>query len=65
VLLLRKWNLQGIFDTIAQRASSKASEYVWQKLRVGTVITAREGRILGLDESAEDLGRLMGCKRLR
>ena len=65
ILLLNRRDITGLFDVIAQRASLKASEYVWEKLRVGTVITAREGKILGLDRSAEDLGRLMGCAKLR
>lgn len=65
ILLLDRRDMPGLFDTIAERASQKAAAYVWRELRVGTVITAREGRILGHDRSAAELGRLMGCVKLR
>ncbi|MFZ5643973.1 MAG: cobalt-precorrin-5B (C(1))-methyltransferase CbiD [Bacillota bacterium] len=63
--VLEKSGVKGVFDTIAERASVRASEYVWDRIKVGTVITARDGRILGLDNNAVELGRLMGCKKLR
>lgn len=57
--------LNEVFDIIAERASLRAAQHVWEKMRVGTVLTARDGRILGIDRNAGDLGRLMGCTRLR
>lgn len=57
--------LSGVFDLLAERSSLRAAQHVWEKIRVGTVLTARDGRILGIDREAEELGRLMGCKKLR
>ncbi len=65
VRLLEEARLQGVFDHVAAVASSRAAEYVWGRVRVGTVITARDGRILGMDGTAEELGRMMRCKKLR
>ncbi|MFZ5632402.1 MAG: cobalt-precorrin-5B (C(1))-methyltransferase CbiD [Bacillota bacterium] len=65
VRLIEESGLDGVFDHIAARASRRAQEHVWGKLRVGTVLTARDGRILGMDETAGELGRLMGCGKLR
>lgn len=65
VKMLEKSQLQSVFDQIAAKASQRAAEYVWGKIRVGTVITDSGGRILGKDNTAEELGRLMGCVKLR
>jgi cobalt-precorrin-5B (C1)-methyltransferase len=65
ISLLENSGIRGVFEKIAERASLKARQFVWEKMRVGTVITAREGRILGMDDNAADLGRLMGCLKLR
>ncbi|MCL6610679.1 MAG: cobalt-precorrin-5B (C(1))-methyltransferase CbiD [Peptococcaceae bacterium] len=63
--LVRESGLDGVFDHIAAVASRRAQDHVWGRIRVATVITARDGGILGMDGAAEELGRLMGCKRLR
>lgn len=65
VKILEKSQMHSVFDQIAAKASQRADEYVWGKLRVGTVITDGGGRILGKDNAAEELGRLMGCVKLR
>lgn len=65
VKLLEDLGLQSVFESIASRASRRAEEYVWDRIRVGTVMTARDGRILGMDRSALELGRLMGCLKLK
>lgn len=63
--LIEESGISGIYDRIAAVASQKAQEHVWGRIRVGTVITARDGRILGADKMSEELGRLMGCRKLR
>ena len=65
VKLLESAGLQSVFENIAARASQRAEDYVWNKIKVGTVMTDRDGRILGMDRSALELGRLMGCVKLR
>lgn len=65
VKLLEDRGLHAVFENIAARASRRAEEYVWDRIRVGTVMTARDGRILGMDRSALELGELMGCIRLK
>ena len=65
VSMLEESKLELVFEQMAWAASQRATEYIWGKLQVGTVITDRHGRILGMDTTAEELGRLMGCKKLR
>ncbi len=63
--LMEKSGLGRVFDHLAAKSSRRAEEYIWGKIKVGTVITARDGRILGMDDGAEKMGGLMGCKKLR
>lgn len=65
VKLLEESHLREVFDHVAAAASLRAADHVWGRIRVGTVMTARDGRILGMDEAAGELGSLMGCKKLR
>lgn len=65
VRLIADSGLGGVFDHIAASAGRRASEHVWGKIRAGAVITARDGSILGIDREAGELGRSMGCKKLR
>lgn len=53
-----------LFNLLAERVSFKAMEYVKGSLKVGTVMLAMDGRILGLDQGARDIGRKMGCIKL-
>ena len=63
--LIEGAGLSAVFHRLASEASRRAADYVWGRLAVGSVITARDGRIIGLDSAAGELGRLMGCKKLR
>ncbi|MFZ5595638.1 MAG: cobalt-precorrin-5B (C(1))-methyltransferase CbiD [Bacillota bacterium] len=65
ISLIEGAGMSGLFDMVAERASLRAAEYIRNNMVVGTVITGREGRILGMDANAAGLGRIMGCAKLR
>lgn len=62
---LTEYGLKSVIDNIAELAGRKAEEYVWGKLKVGTVITAGDGGIIAADKTAEELGGLLLCRKLR
>ncbi|MGB9803544.1 MAG: cobalamin biosynthesis protein CbiD, partial [Desulfofundulus sp.] len=64
VELLAKHNLLSVYHKLADRASQRAMEYVQHRLKVGTVLLALDGRILGWDRQAEEIGRALGCHEL-
>lgn len=51
-----------VCDSIAVRASARAERYLFGKLRVGTVMVTLKGELLGLDESAGEIGRSLGWR---
>lgn len=53
-----------LFSLLAEKASLKAEERVRGTIKTGTVILAMDGRILGLDQAARDIGRALGCTKL-
>lgn len=50
--ILRKNNLIKVFDLIAERASSRAMEYVDRKMEIGTVLVSLRGEVVGKDHNA-------------
>lgn len=56
--------LDFLFNLLAEKASCKAMEYVKGTIKVGTVMLSMDGRILGMDQGAGEIGRKMGCTRL-
>lgn len=62
--VLQQHGLGDIFHHLARRASTRAEEFVHHRLRVGTVMLAMDGRVLGIDDSARDIGREIGCSGL-
>ena len=55
-------NCESVYNAIAERASRRAERYVFGELRVGTILTAFDGRILGIDQNARELGAAMNIK---
>ena len=51
--------LQRVYEVIAARASMRAQRYVFERLRVGTVLAALDGTILGMDRGAQQLGKCL------
>lgn len=48
--------LQAVYDILAARASCRSERHVFGKLRVGTVLLTLSGRVLGMDETAREIG---------
>ena len=53
VALIDDKGLQRVYNVIAARASTRAERYVFGRLKVGTVLAAFDGKILGLDDTAQ------------
>lgn len=47
---------------LAERASLRAERYLFQKLKVGTVMVTLAGELLGMDETAKEIGEGFGWK---
>ncbi len=62
---LRKSGMQRVVDSIAASAGKKAEEFTWGKLKVGTVIVAKNGEIISANKTALELGRQMLCRELK
>lgn len=52
--------LTNVYSLLAKRASIRATRYVFNDLKVGTVIVTLKGELLGMDEQAKDIGGQMG-----
>ena len=52
--------LARVYDVIAARASARSVRHVFGKLRVGTVLLAYDGRVLGMDDAAKEIGGRLG-----
>ena len=53
-----------LFSRLAEIASQKAGEHIKGSMKIGTVMLAMDGRVLGLDQAARDIGRALGCTKL-
>lgn len=58
--IIARYDLQCVYQTLAQRASARATRYVFGDLIVGTVIVTLQGDILGLDDTAREIGGSLG-----
>ena len=52
--------LAHVYETLAARASARSERHVFEKLRVGTVLLAYDGRVLGMDAAAREIGGRLG-----
>ena len=48
--------LQRVYSRLAAQASYRSERHVFGKLRVGTVLLTLAGRVLGMDETAREIG---------
>jgi len=58
--IIARYNLQSVYSTLANRASTRGAGYVFGDLIVGTVIVTLQGDILGLDDTAREIGGSLG-----
>ncbi len=58
--IIARYNLSGVYRLLAERASARAMRYVFGDLTVGTVIVTLKGDILGLDQTAREIGGHLG-----
>lgn len=58
--IIDKYSMNSIYNVLATRASVRAERYVFGDLKVGTVIVTMAGEILGLDDTAREIGGSMG-----
>ena len=54
------YKLQSVYRVLAERASARATRYVFDDLVVGTVIVTLQGDILGMDDTAREIGGSLG-----
>ena len=60
--IIARYNMNGVYNLLAERASIRAMRYVFGDLTVGTVIVTLKGEILGLDQTAREIGGHLGWK---
>ena len=58
--IIARYNMNGVYNLLAERASIRAMRYVFGDLTVGTVIVTLKGEILGLDQTAREIGGHLG-----
>lgn len=58
--VIARHNMTHIYSILAERASYRAMRYVFGDLSVGTVIVTLNGDILGLDQTAREIGGQLG-----
>lgn len=54
------YQLQSVYRVLAERASARSQRYVFDDLIVGTVIVTLQGDILGMDDTAREIGGSLG-----
>lgn len=58
--VLEEYKLTKVYDILAERASIRAERFVFNDLKVGTVMVTLKGDILGMDKHAREIGSDMG-----
>ncbi|WP_093795247.1 cobalt-precorrin-5B (C(1))-methyltransferase CbiD [Sporomusa acidovorans] len=58
--IITRYNMNEVYNLLAERASARAIRYVFGELVVGTVIVTLKGDILGLDQTAREIGGHLG-----
>ena len=58
--IIAQYQLQSVYKILAERASARSERYVFDDLIVGTVIVTLQGDILGLDDTAREIGGSLG-----
>jgi len=58
--VLEEYNCQKVYDILAARASLRAERYTFGDLKVGTILVTLKGEILGMDQTAREIGSDFG-----
>lgn len=58
--VIEEYGLQSVYQVIAARASYRAEWLLFNRLQVGTVLVTLQGKLLGMDEKAKEIGRDFG-----
>ena len=58
--VIEEYGLQSVYQVIAARASYRAERLLFSRLQVGTVLVTLQGKLLGMDEKAKEIGRDFG-----
>lgn len=58
--VIEEYGLQSVYQVIAARASYRAERLLFNRLHVGTVLVTLQGKLLGMDEKAKEIGRDFG-----
>ncbi len=55
--VLEEAGLTRVYDILSARASQRAERYVFGDMKIGVVMATLQGKILGMDENAREIGR--------
>lgn len=58
--ILRKYGMSHVFNELSAAASLRASQYVRDAFRIGTVMYALNGEVVGYDDGAKKMGGELG-----
>ena len=58
--IIEKYHLEKVYELIAERASIRSERYVFNKLKIGTLLADLQGNILGKDSYATKIGQGLG-----
>ena len=58
--ILEQYGLQSVYRVLAERASLRAMRYVFEAFAVGTAIVTMKGEVLGMDDTARQIGGRLG-----
>ncbi len=58
--ILEQYGLQSVYRVLAERASLRAMRYVFDAFAVGTAIVTMKGEVLGMDDTARQIGGRLG-----
>ncbi len=56
--ILEREGLNGVYQRIVDRASLRSERYIAGEAQVGIIITTLDGRILGVDQRAQEIGAI-------
>lgn len=59
--IIKTEKMEFLFDLLASQVSAKASKFVEDKIKIGTILTALNGDILGMDSNAKALLEELRC----
>ncbi len=62
--VLEREGLEAVFNRLAEAAGRRAQAYVHGSLKVGTIILNYEGKVLGFDRRAVEIGGRLGCAQI-